>query len=163
MLGVRQCALSPFPACRRRSASTERSRDFLWLNSSAAASMQRHSTVDTSTTCAELTLSMVADLGTKSLSTKQFVFLRDVMNGYALVRASKAGKKPEVTCAAVINFDALMAAALTLLSFPSPLATGGHLVYTQCPTACNGPQRQPTTTSSRRSVEMWQLAISGCL
>ena len=46
------------------------------------------------------TLSMVADLGTKSLSTKQFVFLRDLMNGYALVRASKAGKKPEVTCAA---------------------------------------------------------------
>ena len=57
------------------------------------------------------TLSMVADLGTKSLSTKQFVFLRDLMNGYALVRASKAGKKPEVTCAAVINFDALMAGA----------------------------------------------------
>ena len=54
---------------------------------------------------------MVADLGTKSLSTKQFVFLRDLMNGYALVRASKAGKKPEVTCAAVINFDALMAGA----------------------------------------------------
>ena len=54
---------------------------------------------------------MIADLGTKSLSTKQFVFLRDLMNGYALVRASRAGKKPEISCAAVINFDALMAGA----------------------------------------------------
>ena len=33
------------------------------------------------------------------------------MNGYALVRASRAGKKPEISCAAVINFDALMAGA----------------------------------------------------
>ena len=57
------------------------------------------------------TLSMIADLGTKSLSTKQFVFLRDLMNGYALVRASRLGKRPEVTCAAVINFDALLAGA----------------------------------------------------
>ena len=34
------------------------------------------------------TLKMVADLGTKALDEKQFVFLRDLANGYALVRAS---------------------------------------------------------------------------
>ena len=28
---------------------------------------------------------------------------------YAIVRASRLGKRPEVTCAAVINFDALLA------------------------------------------------------
>jgi hypothetical protein len=39
-------------------------------------------------------LSMASDLGTKSLSTKQFIFLRDVMNGYyALVRAPRVGKQ----------------------------------------------------------------------
>jgi hypothetical protein len=34
------------------------------------------------------TLRQVADLGTKALGVKQFEFLRDLMNGYALVRAS---------------------------------------------------------------------------
>ena len=36
------------------------------------------------------TLRMLADLGTKALDEKQFVFLRDLSNGYALVRASGA-------------------------------------------------------------------------
>ena len=31
-----------------------------------------------------------ADVGTKALPEKQFVFCRDVLNGYALVRASRA-------------------------------------------------------------------------
>ena len=31
---------------------------------------------------------MIADLGTKLLPEDQFVFLRDLMNGYALVRAA---------------------------------------------------------------------------
>lgn len=34
------------------------------------------------------TLLQIADIGTKLLPTKQFEFLRDLMNGYALVRAS---------------------------------------------------------------------------
>ena len=34
------------------------------------------------------TVEMVADLGTKALDQKKFVFFRDVMNGYALARAS---------------------------------------------------------------------------
>ena len=34
------------------------------------------------------TLKMIADIGTKLLERKQFVFLRDLMNGYALVAAS---------------------------------------------------------------------------
>ena len=34
------------------------------------------------------TLEMVADIGTKVLDEKQFVFLRDLANGYALMRAS---------------------------------------------------------------------------
>ena len=34
------------------------------------------------------TLGMLADIGTKALDEKQFVFLRDLANGYALVRAS---------------------------------------------------------------------------
>ena len=34
------------------------------------------------------TLEMLADIGTKALGEKQFVFLRDLANGYALVRAS---------------------------------------------------------------------------
>ena len=33
------------------------------------------------------TLEMLADLGTKALDEKQFVFLRDLANGYALVQA----------------------------------------------------------------------------
>jgi hypothetical protein len=41
------------------------------------------------------TLSMIADLGTKSSSTKQFIFLRDVMNGYALVRAPRVWGKQQ--------------------------------------------------------------------
>ena len=39
-------------------------------------------------------LKMVADLGTKLLPRKQFVFLRDLMNGYALVAASKNHRSP---------------------------------------------------------------------
>ena len=31
---------------------------------------------------------MLTDIGTKALDEKQFVFLRDLANGYALVRAS---------------------------------------------------------------------------
>jgi hypothetical protein len=34
------------------------------------------------------TLEMLADIGTKALDEKQFVFLRDLANGHALVRAS---------------------------------------------------------------------------
>ena len=34
------------------------------------------------------TVEMVADMGTKALDQKKFVFFRDVMNGYALARAS---------------------------------------------------------------------------
>ena len=34
------------------------------------------------------TTKMVADLGTKLLPEDQFVFLRDLMNGYALVKAA---------------------------------------------------------------------------
>ena len=34
------------------------------------------------------TLEMLADIGTKALGEKQFVYLRDLANGYALVRAS---------------------------------------------------------------------------
>ena len=37
------------------------------------------------------TLKMLADIGTKALDERQFVFLRDLMNGYALVRASQTG------------------------------------------------------------------------
>ena len=70
---------------------------------------------------------MIADLGTKSLSTKQFVFLRDVMNGYALVRASRAGKQPEVTCAAVIDFDALLAGANKRGIAEAPAPTAGPM------------------------------------
>ena len=33
------------------------------------------------------TLEMLSDIGTKALGAKQFVYLRDLMNGYALVRA----------------------------------------------------------------------------
>ena len=33
------------------------------------------------------TLSMAADIGTKALGERQFVFCRDLMNGYALVQA----------------------------------------------------------------------------
>ena len=38
------------------------------------------------------TLKMVSDLGTKNLGVRQFEFLRDLMNGYALVRASARKK-----------------------------------------------------------------------
>ena len=34
------------------------------------------------------TLEMLADIGARALGEKQFVFLRDLANGYALVRAS---------------------------------------------------------------------------
>jgi len=33
------------------------------------------------------TCEMIADLGTKALGARQFTYLRDLMNGYALVRA----------------------------------------------------------------------------
>ena len=33
------------------------------------------------------TLEMLADIGTKALDEKQFVFLRDLANGYALAQA----------------------------------------------------------------------------
>ena len=36
---------------------------------------------------------MVADMGTKSLPESQFTLYRDVMNGYALVKAAYPGKK----------------------------------------------------------------------
>ena len=36
------------------------------------------------------TVKMIADVGTKALPEKQFKFCRDVLNGYALVRASRA-------------------------------------------------------------------------
>ena len=34
---------------------------------------------------------MLADMGTKALDEKQFVFLCDMENGYALVRVSRKG------------------------------------------------------------------------
>ena len=39
------------------------------------------------------TLEMVADVGTKALDTNKFKFFRDVLNGYALVRASHPTKR----------------------------------------------------------------------
>merc|ERR1711865_1064780 len=40
----------------------------------------------------QTTVQMVADLGTKYHGTERFEMLRDMMNGYALVRASQAKK-----------------------------------------------------------------------
>ena len=40
------------------------------------------------------TLEMAADLGTKLFSVRRFKFLRDLVNGYALVRAS--GRKMDL-------------------------------------------------------------------
>ena len=39
-------------------------------------------------------LKMCSDIGTKNLGVRQFEFLRDLMNGYALVRAS--GRKKDL-------------------------------------------------------------------
>jgi hypothetical protein len=36
---------------------------------------------------------MIADMGTKALPEKPFVMFRDVMNGYAIVRAAYPDKK----------------------------------------------------------------------
>ncbi len=49
-----------------------------------------------------LKFSHVSDLGTKNLGTRQFEFLRDLMNGYALVRAS--GRKKDLP-AMVVALD----------------------------------------------------------
>ena len=40
------------------------------------------------------TVRMIADIGTKLLPRQQFEFLRDMMNGYALVAASRNHRKP---------------------------------------------------------------------
>ena len=45
------------------------------------------------------TVEMVADLGTKNLGPVRFKFLRDIMNGYALVRAS--GRKVSLPAGAI--------------------------------------------------------------
>ena len=45
------------------------------------------------------TVAMVADLGTKNLGPVRFKMLRDIMNGYALVRAS--GRKVQLPAAAI--------------------------------------------------------------
>ena len=45
------------------------------------------------------TVEMVADLGTKNLGPIRFKLLRDIMNGYALVRAS--GRKVSLPAAAI--------------------------------------------------------------
>jgi hypothetical protein len=50
------------------------------------------------------TLKMLADMGTKALDEKQFVFLRDLANGYALVRLSR---ESVVLPAMVISFREL--------------------------------------------------------
>ena len=39
------------------------------------------------------TLDMVADVATKGLDAKKFVFFRDLLNGYALVRASQPNNR----------------------------------------------------------------------
>ena len=46
-----------------------------------------------------VTARMVADLGTKLLPRQQFEFLRDIMNGYAIVAASRNHRKPLPTMA----------------------------------------------------------------
>ena len=45
------------------------------------------------------TVAMVADIGTKNLGPVRFKMLRDIMNGYALVRAS--GRKVQLPAAAI--------------------------------------------------------------
>jgi hypothetical protein len=52
------------------------------------------------------TLSMAADIGTKALVERQFVFCRDLMNGYALVRAG-SGNKPTGVSAMCISWEDL--------------------------------------------------------
>ena len=44
------------------------------------------------------TLSMAADIGTKALGEKQFVFCRDLMNGYALAMAGGGNKPTSARC-----------------------------------------------------------------
>ena len=50
------------------------------------------------------TLEMIADLGTKALDARRFAFLRDVMNGYALVRAG-GGEGAAALPSLVVRFD----------------------------------------------------------
>ena len=52
------------------------------------------------------TLSMGADIGTKALGERQFVFCRDLMNGYALVQA-RGGNKPSEISAMCISWAEL--------------------------------------------------------
>jgi hypothetical protein len=53
------------------------------------------------------TLSMAADIGTKALGERQFVFCRDLqMNGYALVQAG-SGNKPTGLSAMCISWEDL--------------------------------------------------------
>jgi hypothetical protein len=52
------------------------------------------------------TLSMVADIGTKALGERQFVFCRDLINGYALVQAG-SGNKPTGLSAMCISWEDL--------------------------------------------------------
>ena len=52
------------------------------------------------------TIKMIADLGTKSLGVKQFEFLRDLLNGYAIVRAS-GRMKSNALPAMVISMEEL--------------------------------------------------------
>ena len=49
---------------------------------------------------------MGADIGTKALGEKQFVFCRDLMNGYALVQA-RGGNKPSEISAMCISWAEL--------------------------------------------------------
>jgi hypothetical protein len=59
------------------------------------------------TTCCYCnTLSMAADIGTKGLGERQFVFCRDLMNGYALVQAG-SGNKPTGVSAMCISWEDL--------------------------------------------------------
>ena len=44
------------------------------------------------------TLAMAADLGTKLFDERRFKFLRDLVNGYALVRASGKGRDLPMMC-----------------------------------------------------------------
>jgi hypothetical protein len=52
------------------------------------------------------TLSVAADIGTRALGERQFVFCRDLMNGYALVQAG-SGNKPTGLSAMCISWEDL--------------------------------------------------------
>ena len=49
---------------------------------------------------------MPADIGTRALGERQFVFCRDLMNGYALVQAG-SGNKPTGVSAMCISWEDL--------------------------------------------------------